>query len=111
GVIASSPTDIQPVFDTVIANAVTLAGAKQGHIRQVDGEFLRLVAHYNESTEYVAHLQATPVRVSQSLAGRAFLEGKPTQHVATAGEPGPSFLVGGDRTLLAVPLLRNSMPI
>ena len=27
GVIASSPTDIQPVLDTVIANAVTLSGA------------------------------------------------------------------------------------
>ena len=46
GVIASSPTDIQPVLDTVIANAVTLAGAKQGHIRRLDGEFLRVVAHH-----------------------------------------------------------------
>src|SRR5262249_34832634 len=42
-VIASSPTELQPVLDTVIENAVTLAGAKQGHIRQYDGEFLRLV--------------------------------------------------------------------
>ena len=56
---------------------VTLAGAKHGHIRQLDGEFLRLVAHYNESPEYIARLQANPVRVAQSLAGRAFLEGKP----------------------------------
>src|SRR5262249_32672937 len=40
GVIASSPTDIQPVLDTVLANAVKLAGAKQGHLRQYDGEFL-----------------------------------------------------------------------
>src|SRR4030095_2361661 len=89
GVIASSPTDIQPVLDTVIANAVTLSGAKHGHIRQLDGEFLRLVAHYNESAEYIAHLQATPVRATQSLAGRAFLEGKPIQHVATPDDPGP----------------------
>ena len=113
GVIASSPTDIQPVLDTVIANAVTLAGAKKGHIRRLDGEFLRLVAHYNESPEYVAHLQATPVRVSQSLAGRAFLEGKPIQHVATPDEPGPSHAWSelGERTLLAVPLLRKGTPI
>ena len=33
-VIASSPTELQPVLDTVIANAVRLAGAKKGHIRQ-----------------------------------------------------------------------------
>ena len=30
GVIASSPTDIQPVLDTVIANAVRLSGASRG---------------------------------------------------------------------------------
>ena len=53
-VIASSPTELQPVLDTVIANAVTLAGAKQGHIRQYDGEFLRVVAHYNETAEQIA---------------------------------------------------------
>ena len=53
-VIASSPTDIQPVLDTVIANAVKLAGAKQGHIRRYDGEFLQLVAYYNETPETVA---------------------------------------------------------
>ena len=44
GVIASSPTDIQPVLDTVIANAVNLAGAKLGHVRQFDGDLLRVVA-------------------------------------------------------------------
>jgi GAF domain-containing protein len=112
-VIASSPTDIQPVLDTVIANAVTLAGAKHGHIRQLDGEFLRLVAHYNESPEYIAHLQANPVRVAQSLAGRAFLEGKPVQHLAGREEPGPSYGWSGlgDRTLLAVPLLKKGTPI
>jgi GAF domain-containing protein len=112
-VIASSPTDIKPVLDTVIANAVTLAGAKHGHIRQMDGEVLRLVAHYNESAEYVAHLQANPVRVSQSLAGRAFLEGKPVQHVSGREEPGPSqwWSELGERTLLAVPLLKQGAPI
>ena len=83
-VIASSPTDIQPVLDTVIANAVTLAGAKQGHIRQYDGEFLRVVAHYNETAEQVATLQATPTRPGlESLTGRAFLERK-AQHILDA---------------------------
>src|ERR687891_1625568 len=31
-VIASAPTDLQPVLDTLLANAVKLSGAKQGHI-------------------------------------------------------------------------------
>src|SRR5690349_3162550 len=31
-VIARSPTELQPVLDIVVANAVKLAGAKKGHI-------------------------------------------------------------------------------
>src|SRR5262245_66561045 len=57
GVIASSPTDIQPVLDTVIASAVKLAGATKGHIRQFDGKFHRVVAHYGESEDRVSFLQ------------------------------------------------------
>jgi two-component system, NtrC family, sensor kinase len=112
-VIASSPTELQPVLDTVIANAVTLAGANHGHIRQLDGEVLRLTAHYNESAEVIALLRTTPVRVSQSLAGRAFREGKPIQSVASQEEPGLSrrWSAFGARSLLAVPLLRKGTPI
>src|SRR5881275_238761 len=46
-VIASSPIELQPVLDTLLANAVKLSGATKGHIRQYDGEFLRYVSHYN----------------------------------------------------------------
>src|SRR5512138_1873485 len=74
-VIASSPTELQPVLDTVVANAVRLAGAKKGHILLYDGELLRLAAHYNESPEEVAIQRDMPVRpVPESLNGRAFLE-------------------------------------
>src|SRR6516162_9086714 len=67
-VIASSPTVLQPVLDTVIANAVRLAGAKKGHILLYDGEFLRLAAHCNESPEEVAIQRDMPVRpVPESL--------------------------------------------
>ncbi|HET9881630.1 MAG TPA: GAF domain-containing protein, partial [Candidatus Binatia bacterium] len=48
-VIASSPTDLQPVLDTLIANAARLCGATMGHVRQFDGEFHRVVAHYGET--------------------------------------------------------------
>ena len=112
-VIASSPTDLQPVLDTVIANAVRLAGAKQGHIRQYDGEFLQLVAHYNETPETIESL--TPSRpVPESLNGRAFLERRPVQRVDARVDyvqeksdyqsPG---LESGARSVLAVPLLRE----
>ena len=63
GVIASSPTELQPVLDTVIANAVKLSGATQGHIRQYHGDMLRVVSNYNESPEQVA---PPPGRIPQA---------------------------------------------
>ena len=120
-VIASSPTELQPVLDTVIANAVTLAGAKQGHIRQYDGEFLRVVAHYNETGEQIAKFQDTPLRPGlESLSGRAFLERK-SQHILDAQAESQDELLFyqlaavnrelGMRTLLTVPLLRKGASI
>jgi GAF domain-containing protein len=45
-VIASSPTDIQPVLDAVAESAVRLCAAEDASIRLVDGNLLRLGAHY-----------------------------------------------------------------
>src|SRR5215831_14351890 len=42
-VISSSPTDVQPVFEAVVANAVTLCGGNFGAVWRYDGRFLHLV--------------------------------------------------------------------
>ncbi len=46
GVIASSPTDIQPVLDVVAENAARVCGANDAVIRLVEGNMLRSVAHH-----------------------------------------------------------------
>ena len=43
GVIASSPTDIQPVLDTVAENAARLCEANDAQFYRVEGDVLRLV--------------------------------------------------------------------
>src|SRR5262249_6068296 len=114
GVIASSPTDIQPVLDTVIANAVKLSGATKGHVRQLDGELLRVVAHYGETAEEVALLQSRPGRVEGLFSTpRAISERRAIQIADAATERGPSSLGAqrGARTMLSVPLLREGMGI
>ena len=114
-VIASSPTELQPVLDTLIANAVKLAGATQGHMRQVDGEFLRLVAHYNESSEEIASLEARPIPVnSEGLAGRILRERQPIHVPDVQAEAADQYAMGrrtGARTMLAVPLLREGTAV
>ena len=113
-VISSSPTDIQPVLDTVIANAVKLSGAKQGHIRQYDGEYLRVVAHYGETPEQIAILQASAMSPAnrQGRSSRAFLEKTPVHVLDVQQESPPSQAIQtGARTLLAVPLVREGTAI
>ena len=44
GVIASSPTDIQPVLDAVAENAARLVDANDALIHRVEGDIVRLVA-------------------------------------------------------------------
>ena len=115
-VIASSPTQLQPVLDTLIANAVTLSGATKGHIRQyVDGEFYRVVAHYGESLERIDFLRANPLPVNAEMPiGRALAERNPIHILDGLLEPEPlaSFArQTGVRTLLSMPLLREGTPI
>ena len=48
GVIASSPTDIQPVLNVVAENAARLCEANDAIIRRLDGNVLPLAAHYGQ---------------------------------------------------------------
>ncbi len=113
-VIASSPTELQPVLDTLIANAVKLAGAKQGHIRQHDGEYFRAVAHYGESPELVDTLRTNPIRPApDTQLGREFLTRTPLHILDARLDPDRQNLAArtGARTLLVVPLLREDSSI
>src|SRR6516165_8989958 len=114
-VIASSPTELQPVLDTLIANAVKLSGATKGHIRQVDGEFYRVVVHYGETPERIRFLRDNPLpATADSSTNRAFVARKPIHITDVQLEPEPlaSFVrQTGVRTLLATPLIREETPI
>ena len=89
-VIASSPTELQPVLDTLIANAVKLSGATKGHVRQVDGEFYRVVAHYGESPERISFLRANPLPANPDMPiGRALVQRRPIHILDGLLEPEP----------------------
>ena len=47
GVISSSPTDLQPVFDTIAKHSVKLCGALFSSVYRFDGELIHMVAHHN----------------------------------------------------------------
>ena len=49
-VISSSPGDLEPVFSTMLKNAVRICDAKFGNIYRWDGDALHLVASHNTPT-------------------------------------------------------------
>ena len=116
GVIASSPTDIQPVLDTVAENAARVCGATDAVIFRIDGNSLNRAAHYGPIV-WAGGGESTPISRG-SVAGRAVVDRR-TIHIhdmATESETefpeGLSFQKrAGHRTILATPLLREGMPI
>ncbi|MGH7796934.1 MAG: GAF domain-containing protein, partial [Candidatus Binatia bacterium] len=110
-VIASSPTDIQPVLNTVAANAARLCEATDAQIRLVEGDGIRLVASYG--TLPAPEFRSTSLRgpSSQALRNREtvpvhdLLEAAKTEYPESEG---PRF---GVRTILCTPMLREGAPI
>ena len=111
GVIASSPTDIQPVLNTIAENAARVCGSYDAVIRLLDGNVLRLAAHYGPVEPGWG--QERPL--GGAVGGKAVLESK-TIHIpdiqADAERfPGARSLNPDVRTFLATPLLRRGTAI
>src|SRR5262249_42541996 len=74
-VIASSPTDTQPVFDAIARSVVQLCEGLNTYVFLLDGEHYRLVASLNASPDTLAYMQqgfsGSPTR--GSTWGRAVL--------------------------------------
>ena len=115
GVIASSPTDIQPVLDTIAENAARVCGSYDAVIRLVEGNILRLAAHYGPVEPGFGVEQ--PLTRS-SASGRAVLD-RELIHIedfmAVVATEFPEAVTArermGGRTVLAAPLLREGVAI
>ncbi|HZO37643.1 MAG TPA: GAF domain-containing protein, partial [Methylomirabilota bacterium] len=111
-VIGRSTFDLQPVFDTLAANAVRLCEAEHGLVLRFDGEYLRAVAMYNASPELTEFLVKNPIRPSRgSSAARAGLERRAIQILDVQNEPGFTWgvrEVEPIRTAMSVPMLRGN---
>jgi hypothetical protein len=60
-VIAGSPTDLKPVFETILANATRLCEARFGVLYRAEGETLRAVAMHRAPKAFVEERRRNPV--------------------------------------------------
>jgi GAF domain-containing protein len=110
-VISQSPTDVQPVFDTIVRSAVQLSGARFGALHRFDGERLHLAAHHNLTPEALQALRAAyPMQPSRThVSGRAVLDRAVAviEDVLEDADYARDLAARADwRSLLGVPVLR-----
>ena len=122
-VISSSPGDLQPVFDAMLANATKLCEASYGAMWLWDGSGMRAAALHGALPEaYLERWRGGVVfRPSPDIPGvRAMTERKPIQvtdlreePAYLAGDPLPVAAVedAGIRTLVCVPMLKDDQPV
>ena len=118
-VISSSPGELEPVFQKMLANATRICGANFGTMNLYDGDSFRNVAFYNVPDTYVsAHKPIRPhpksglgtiVRTNLAIQ----IEDLRTQPPYLEGDPAVVALsdLAGARTLVIVPMLRENQLI
>src|SRR5215510_11166417 len=116
GVIASSPTNIQPVLDTIAANAARLCDSVDAQIYRVEGDTVRKVASHGIISPAFAVGETHPINRGWPT-GRAILDRQPVHiHDILVDREVDSDILQiakerGTRTRLVVPLLRKGIPI
>jgi signal transduction histidine kinase/putative methionine-R-sulfoxide reductase with GAF domain len=112
-VISRSAFDLQRVLDTVIESAVRLCGGSGGIIWRRDGEVYRYAAGTAPSRRRSAPTVLRP-GVDDLVVTRAALAKRPVQVADVRADEGYAHSgagLVGPRTRLAIPLLREGVPI
>ncbi len=118
-VISGSRTDLQPVFDTIVRNAVRLCGASHGGVYRFDGELVHSVAHDGFTPEQLRQWRATWPKLvtAPSLSCQAIKTRSPVRTrdfeaapelALYAPETVANLRVRGSRSGMAVPMFRQN---
>jgi GAF domain-containing protein len=117
-VISSSPAELMPVFEAVLAIATRLCDAKFGALNLCEADAFRVVALHNAPAAFAEFAQRGPLRPGPNVPAVRMARTKQVVHVADVRteqayiDREPLVIAGADlggyRTLLAVPMIKET---
>jgi two-component system, NtrC family, sensor kinase len=116
-IISSSPGELEPVFNTMLQNAVRICDAKFGHLWLREGDALRIGATHGAPSAFVDYLRNEPIYRPKPKTGLGeLMRAKKTFHLAdvaalpTHGDKlrEATINLAGARTLVGVPMLKEN---
>ncbi|MGC1765845.1 MAG: GAF domain-containing protein, partial [Pseudolabrys sp.] len=111
-VISSSPGELEPVFNAMLANATHICEAKFGTIFQFDGERFRCMAEVGSPPVFAEFLKQQgsfqPLKGSQLDRIMRTKQVSHTVDYAAEGIPSPKVKFGGARSTVDVPMLKDN---
>ena len=114
-VISSSPGELEPVFQAMLQNATRVCDAKFGTLIRFDGENCHVAAQVGTPPEYAEYnRQRGPYKPTSGGLLDSVIRTKRESHTADATVdvvPAASAKLGGARTRLVVPMLKEDMLI
>jgi GAF domain-containing protein len=115
-VINRSTFDLTIVLDTLVNSAARLCRAEKANIALLRDNIVDYVAQVGFPTDFLKYMQSLRLKLQRgSISARAALEGKIIHVADVLADPEYTLLdaqkVGGFRTALGVPLMREGTPI
>ena len=115
-VISGSPADVQPVFEAIARNALTLCGSSFANVFRYDGELMHYAASHQVAPEQVELVKrGFPAPPDKGrVAGRAILSKSVVCIEDALADPDydrPVAVGAGWRRMFAAPMLREGEPL